>query len=662
MKIFTYILVLFVALLCAICAICFTSFGNNFIAKQVEKRAKDSGVELKFSKFKLEINQVSLATTINGEINLDLDGKISLFSQSFDLDYNVTANSLNMTNMSLLKPILVNGKAKGRFKDFDVNGLGEIFGSDISFLANIKDYKPFTAQIDAKKLEISEILAFIKQKNYAKGHIDIVADIKDENGKRSGKADILLNNIVANSKEILRDFNITLPSDFSVKGTINSVINDNLIAAKSELSSQIFTLNTKNTSYEISKNAINSDFYINLNNLSRLEPIIKQKLNGTLKASGDVELLENRLVNLKTIVSGLGGTIDANLKGEKLNAKANDIKLKELFLLLGQKPVANATINSDIILDTKNLDGNIALNLKNGEFDSKNMSELVANFPNGVKFNATSDIKITKNIANFSAEILSDLVNLKDITGNFDTKSGDLKADLNANISDLRKLKFLSNKELFGKIDINIKAQKSGDNLKAMATSKLFNGDLKALLENDSLNANLSKFSFKELTDMLGQSNYYNGKGNAELKYDIKSQNGVFEVDIVEGRLPQNDFTNTIKAFSGRDITNEIYKNGYVVGTIKKGVVNFDMSMTAQRSDINATSATFNTITDAINIPLNFRYEKTDAKIDITGTSKEPKYSVKSEYLKEKLIEGLDKIIDKNSNKDAIKGLIKGLF
>ncbi|WP_169753270.1 hypothetical protein [Campylobacter mucosalis] len=429
-----------------------------------------------------------------------------------------------------------------------------------------------------------------------------------------------------------------------------------MITAKSELSSQIFTLNTKNTSYEISKNAINSDFYINLNDLSRLEPIIKQKLNGTLKASGDVELLENRLVNLKTIVSGLGGTIDANLKGEKLNAKANDIKLKELFLLLGQKPVANATINSDIILDTKNLDGNIALSLKNGEFDSKNMSEFVANFPNGIKFNATSGIKITKNIANFSAEILSDLVNLKDITGNFDTKSGDLKADLNAHIG------VLSNKELFGKIDINIKAQKSGDNLKATATSKLFNGDLKALLENDSLNVNLSKFSFKELTDMLGQSNYYNGKGNAELKYDIKSQNGVFEMDIVEGRLPQNDFTNTIKAFSGRDITTEIYKNGYVVGTIKKGIVNFDMAMTAQRSDINATSAVFNTITDAINIPLNFRYEKTDAKIDITGTSKEPKYSVKSEYLKEKLIEGLDKIIDKNSNKDAIKGLIKGLF
>ncbi|WP_169753269.1 hypothetical protein [Campylobacter mucosalis] len=153
MKIFTYILVLFVALLCAICTICFTSFGNNFIAKQVEKRAKDSGVELKFSKFKLGINQVSLATTINGEINLDLDGKISLFSQSFNLDYNVTANSLKMTNMSLLKPILVNGKAKGRFNDFDVNGLGEIFGSNISFLANIKDYKPFTAQIDAKNLK-----------------------------------------------------------------------------------------------------------------------------------------------------------------------------------------------------------------------------------------------------------------------------------------------------------------------------------------------------------------------------------------------------------------------------------------------------------------------------------------------------------------------------
>ena len=61
-------------------------------------------------------------------------------------------------------------------------------------------------------------------------------------------------------------------------------------------------------------------------------------------------------------------------------------------------------------------------------------------------------------------------------------------------------------------------------------------------------------------------------------------------------------------------------------------------------------------------------YEKTDIELSVTGTSDAPKYSVGSDYLKNKALKGLDKLIDKklggdsNSTKNAVKGLLKSLF
>lgn len=842
MKILKYLAAVLLLLFVAIYVVCFTGFGNDLVAKYAQNFIKNkSGIDVKIEKFRLDMSELTLIATANDEINLNANGKISLFSQNFDLDYKITASDLKTANIKLEKPIFINGKAKGKFKNFDINGVGDMLGSNLTFLVNIKNYEPFTAQINAKKLEISQILAILKQPNYANGLIDLTADIKDENGKRDGKASLEIYDGLVNNGTIFRDFNITLPKNFSFKGAFNATINDNTINLKSIFITPIITANAKNTNFLIDKNAINSDFNVQIDDLSKFEPIIKQRLNGTLNLSGNADILENKLKNLDAKISGFGGEINANLKDQNLNAKITNIKLeellkmaakpafatalingevvaknikadgflrlntqngalnsaelkklsdinmpngvkfelkadakiansladfnldfltslfdlkgvngtfntdkndlnakfalivsdlarlekivgaklsgavdikgdvalknmalsqlniagkalggnilaqtngtnldasltnlwlKDLFVLVGQQPLANANINLDAKLSTidiKNLNGNLNLKVNGGEFYAENMSKVLdKKFPNGVKFSANSDIKIAKSVANFNADILSDLVSLKEISGKFYLDDLSFESVAKADIPSLSRLKFITEKELEGAILANINATKKGENLNANLNSKIFNGELVANYKNGNLTANLKSFTFKGLTDMLKMQNFYNGKGSAELKYDTKAQNGVFDVDIIESRLAQNGFTNTIKTFSGRDITTEIYKNGYLKGTIKKGVVNFDMAMTAQRSDINASLATFNTITDAINIPLNFRYEKTDAKIDITGTSKEPKYSVKSDYLEKKIIKGLDKIIDKklgdSENKDAVKNLIKGLF
>ncbi|MBE3609010.1 translocation/assembly module TamB domain-containing protein [Campylobacter californiensis] len=852
MKILAYIAGILILTVFCVFGFIFSSFGNSMIASYAQNLAKQkAGIELSFDKFELGISKADINAKVNNEISASINGDFSVFSQNMDLTYEINASDLKSANLKLTQPIALSGKIKGKFNNFDANGAGEALGSSINFLANIKEYKPLSLQLNAKQLKIDEILALVKQPIYASGRIDITSNITEQNDMPNGMAEILIYDAVANNALISRDFNVSLPKNFTFKGAANAQIANWITNVKSTLITPIATANTTKTVYNIDNKSLNTDFMIEISDLAKLEPIINQKLNGALKANGDLTFSDYKLQNLNAVIDGLGGKIDANLKDGKLLAKIHSVKLeealklatqppyataninatatienlndaknikgnialtsdgkinknelkkvanlnlakdvgfslntdviiaksiakfkanllseliklkdvsgefdiqkqslsskfslladdlakfesitqqklsgavnlngdikvvdkvlselgiygsviggeinakfkdqnlnatlkngslKDAFLLLAQAPLANAKLNLSANLssiDPKNLNGDILLSFTNGEAYEKELSKLLEkSFPSGVKFEATSNIKLAKNVADFTTDVSSTLLNLKDTSGKFDINSGNLNAKFNAFIPELSRLKFATGRELKGALNATGDIEKSGENLIANLNSNVFGGTITAKLNNNDLNAILQNFTFKDLTDTLNMQHIYDGIGDGRLNYNLASQKGDFNIDINEGRLVSNGFTNTIKTFSGRDITSEIYKNGYLKGTIDKNLINFKAQMSAQRSDINVTNGTFDTTSQAMNIPVDFKYEKTDAKIAITGTTQDPKYSVSSEYLKGKITKEIDRFLDKklgkdsnetnsSTTKDAIKGLLKGLF
>ncbi|MGG7073572.1 hypothetical protein U5B43_04840 [Campylobacter sp. 9BO] len=853
MKILTYILAFFAVIICAVYLTLFTSFGNSFLISYVEKTIKEkSGFDVKFAKFQLNLSELNLIATINDEILVQTGGKFSLFSQKMDLNYTISANDLKTAGLSLTKPIGIKGQIRGKFSDFDTNGAGEILGSHLSFLANIKDYKPLTLTLDARKFSLSEFLALAKQPEYLSGSVDVLANIKENNSKPDGNATITLSNTKTNNALLQRDFNITLPANFTILANSKANINGDKVTALTQISTPIAKANANQTHYNITTKELKTDLNIDIADLAKLEPIIKQKLSGSLTVKADIATKDNKLTLLNAIINGLGGNIQANLNNTTLNAKINAIKLdeilklaaqpalasatingvasidnindnknmtgkiylktdagklnqngfkelgisipsgvnfgldinadvknsvanfsanlvssllniknlngsynienkggnaeflldvsdlakfesivgtklsgavnlkaqtnikdntlstlrldgkalggdvkaemieqkliaelanlnlKDLFLLVGQQPLANASINLNTKLDSldmKNLNGTATIELKNGEIYEAQASKILEKpIPKDINFNGKIDTNIQKSVANFSGELLSSLANLTNIKGSYDLNSNNANASLNATISELNKLKFLTQTPLFGSLELVAQVQKNGENLSAKVSSQnIANGKLNVIFKDEKLKANLDSFDFKGLSDLLGYSHFYSGIGSAKLNYSTKNENGDFDITIKEGKLVANDFTKAIKTLTQRDITSEIYKDGLVRGNIAKTLITFDAQMQAQRSDINTTKAMLNTATSAINIPLDFRYEKTDAKINITGTTKEPKYTVSSEYIKNKISKEIGRFLDKqfdndsnqggqNTQKDAVKELLKGLF
>lgn len=860
MKLLKYLGIFLILIVAVLYGLLFTGFGNNLVKPYIEKTVKDkSGFDLELTKFDLNFKSLDISAIVNGEINADVKGKYSLFSQSFDLDYNVDIQNLNSFKVNLDEPMGLNGQIRGKMKDFSANGVGKILDSDVRFLATLKDFKPFDVDLDAKGLNVQKAMKLANQPAFLIGKINAVANI--QNG--FGEANITSNNLAIN-KDGLKDKNITIPNDIALDLNSDITLKDNIITASSNLNSKLANIEAKETKFNLDNKNLESDFSLDILDLANLEPFTKQKLNGNLKvdgftkvvdnkpefvkfnlvgfggevdanlqdkildakinsikiaelmgvasmpkavsgvingeikindvydfnniqgsailnvidgkinpvelkkmtnldfpqnnnfeiasktliengivnsvsnlasnlfkidnlkaiynlkekdlkadfkasvddlsklkeftkqtlkgnlkASGDVSMKNNALKGLNLNVNTLGGEIKASSNGSNLNADVNNLKLNDIFALIGQNPLASGDLKAKINLssiDIKNLNGTANINLSNSILNDKELSKMLnKEFPKNIKLNANSDINIANSIANFNAVINSDLANLKKLNGSFDINKNSLNANYEAFVNDLSKLAFISGKKMIGSVSLNGEIKKDAKNLVATANSDLFDGKFKANLTNENLKATFDKFKIEKLTHMLDFGEFYEGIGDLVFNYNTLAQKGDFNVNINEGRLTPSKLTTAISIATQKDITKEIFNNSYVKGVINQGLVEFKSQMKAPKMDLNVTKGTLDTKTSKINIPVLMNIEKTDIAADVTGTTKDPKVNVSSKYLEQKLEKVLDKGLDKllggkkdttkdgnNSNinqnsqedslKDGVKNLLKGFF
>ncbi|MSN96779.1 hypothetical protein F1B92_06325 [Campylobacter sp. FMV-PI01] len=835
--------------------IVFTDFGNNITKPYVEKIIKEkSGYDVKFSEFDINFKSLSLKTNINNEIFSNISGKYSIFSQNFDLNYEINIQNLKTFNVNLNENMGLAGKIKGDLKNFSINGVGKMLDSNVRFLANLKDFKPFNIDLDARGLNIAKTLAILNKPAYLTGSINAVANIK--NG--IGEANITSSNLVAN-RENLKDINITLPkdmplnfssfinlkddilhartnlisdiayifandskfdlntknleSDFGVKiddlknlepfvkqklngnidlngalkfannklefvdfnlfgfggeivahlknnmlnsdikgiqisdlmgvismpkavlGTINGNIkidnfydfdsingdgilnvddgkivahnfkklsnldfpkNNNfaikskikiangVVNLNSNLNSNLFDISNLNAIYDLKNKNLKANFKANVDDLSKFKELTKQTLNGNLYANGDISMINNAINDLNLDIKTLGGDIKASSNGQNLKAKISHINLNDIFALIGKNSLASGILEADINLnDFKNLNGKMNVNLNNGILNDVELSKILnKDFPKNTKFNAMIDCNLINSVANFNANINSDLANVSKFDGKFEINSGILNAKYIANIGDLSKLAFITGRKMIGFVSLNGDIKKDSTNFILTANSKLLDGEFKANLNNENFNANFDKFNISKLTQMLDFSDFYEGVGDMILNYNTLKQQGFFDITINNGRLKESGLTTVVSLAVQKDITKQIFNDSFVRGNINKGLVKFDSKLKAPKMEINTTKATLNTVTSDINIPIFMQVEKTDLSVNITGTTKNPKYDVRSDYLQKKIYKEIDKGLDKlfnhkknNANtqnqnldieddliKDGVKGLIKSLF
>lgn len=684
-----------IALLILLIMFLFSSTGNNIIKPYVEKMIKEkSGYDVKFETFRIGFSDLNLKGDINKEIFLNLNGPYSIFSRSFDVEYKVDIKNLKSFGLELNENMNLYGKVSGNINNFNANASGKFLDSDVKIMANIIDMKPYTLKIDANGLNLAKALPLAKQPLYAFGSVDINADIQNA----QGKATINAKDIRLNEKVFKNDLNISLPQNTMLSGISELKMQGETINAKTYLNSNLsLEASAKNTTINLKTKHIDSDFDIKLNDLSKLEPFTKQKLIGNLDILGAISIEDKKLSLFDAKVLGLDGDIKANVKDENLQIKLKDVSLSKVLEMLNQPNLSSGKINADISSNISFNDVSGAANIKEALLNKTQLDSITGkNFPNNLTYNF--DMNFDKKDDAIKAKANLDSKIAKFDIKNATIKNGEVSSDYTLNIADLNELSFLTNTKLKGNFVANGITNIQNGKFLTSLTSNFLNGNLKIDIKNDNFNKtgfdaliltlNFKNFDMKELTDMLGYKHIYDGIGNASFNYDLNKAYGSFSLDINDGAIASNEFVNILKAVSQGSFEAAVFDKTDVNGTIKSNIVNFDAwvgnSGKKSKGSFNVKKGTLNLITSEIYIPINGNIEKTDISIDITGTTKEPKYNVSSEYLKSKfsrkLNKGLDKLfgtnsvdtnnttnLDQNASskdvaKDAIKGILKGLF
>ncbi|MCI6178340.1 MAG: AsmA-like C-terminal region-containing protein [Campylobacter sp.] len=587
------LLVLVVALYCVL----FSSFGNSVLKPFVEKIASEKiGMELKLEKFELGFSSFDILAIINGELSVESRGKYSLFSSQFDLNYNTQAKSFNGMQIDLS----LKGEALGSFDNFVANGSGSLAGSNIRFASRIKDYVPLELKLDAKELDLAALSMIALKKAYISGKLSAVADIAGQEGTaRLNSAKIII------TKEAQNDFGISLPANFALSLNSDIKLLGKQVAATTRVKSALANLSAKNTSYNFENGEITSDFNMDIANLAALEPIIKQKLNGSIKVAGNTKIANGAMEFLDAKINGLGGEILASLKDNELNANIKNLKLAQALSLAGLVPLANSDISGTAkitnLSDTKKIKGSANLTLSNGVLNHKQMNALLgSDLSSDVSFNAQNKLEIASGILNFDSVLNSPVIENLGAKGSYTLANGDAKIDLAGKIADLG--------AIFGsgvKSPVNIKANaglKAGELSDGDIDIKGFGGEIIAKVKGKALNANIKNIKAEQVLAMTTFGSLINGEVNAELSLDglklqnlngrgeLSVKNGVFNSaaisKLLKTQFPENmkfslnfkpTFTNSVAYFSSNFASD--------IANISK----FDGSYNLQKNTLDAT-------------------------------------------------------------------------
>lgn len=648
--------------------------------------------------------KTSEGLSLKGQILGDLD-KFGINGSGRIFDSNVKF----LANLKDLKPLdlQIDAKSLNVEKALAVASLPIYAKGNIDVLSDIKaggGGAEGNASIKSSNLILNESAFKDMNISIPKGvQITLNSDITAQNDilLAASKIDSTLGKISAEksefdlkSKTLNSDFNLNLPDLAKLESLIGRKISGD-VKANGNLKTDFSTLELSNSQISAFKDALKADAEakydlknkngelsakLNANDLAALQNVLGVKLQG--KANGELSatLAQNELKNLSLNLNAMGGNLNANGNLSDLKLKASNLNLAVLSALFYGSAIGNGTINGDAKLNLKDgINGTAQISLANGAIFKKFLDGATdKNFPSDLKADAQAQTNIKNSVATFSVSANSDLAQLQSLNGTYELKNKALKANYALLIPSLQRLEFFLNRRLNGKIAATGELSHDGKSLFATINSKVAGGELNGRIAGDEVNFKIQNFIVKELTTLLNIDHVYDGMGNANLTYNTSSHNGKFDAIINNGRLPSGGLIDKIGKILGRDLGGEVYNDAKVNGTIKQNLINFNADMSAQKSKLNVTGGTLDSKTGAISVPVKANIEKTDLEINITGTIKEPKYNIQSDYLKGKLDKQIGKGIDKlfgvkkddNSSKndakkeksDAIKGLINGLF
>ena len=534
----------------------FTSFGNKLLSPYIQDEInKHSPVSVKLSQFHLDLSTLKVLLRIDEKNTILAQGNYSLFSQDFDIDYEVKLTDLasfsKLANRKLSGKLITQGNVKGDISAFKIKGNSDIAKSTSEYAIVVHELKVHKAAIKLDNADIQNFLSLVGEKPYAKGKIDLHAQLNDLNPNDLKGSVVLSVKDARFNKKILKDeLGLTIHKT-SLQGSFNAKLQGNTINYQTKITSELANINSKGR-IKTDTMLINSKYTLDIKELALFKSITNAPLRGPFFTQGKITG-ENKTYNISGDSDLAASSTQYSLKlkdnsPQELRLNIKDASLEKMLYLLGEAPYAKALINVEVSLDNldpKAPDGKASMRLSKGQINQKVMKKHFDVELPKTDFSLKTDVKIKPDNINYTFLLASNLAKIGS-QGDIEPQDLNTKASYDVNIKELSLLKPLTKAPFRGAFTTKGNIKGNRENLFVKGDSDLAQSSTNYQLQLTDLEAKNAKLSIKnaeisKLLYLVGEANYAKGKLTADVNLDdIAKLSGTTQLSIKKGLLHHN--------------------------------------------------------------------------------------------------------------------------
>lgn len=606
-----------------------SSINNNLIYKDFNLTLpKQSFVKGEIKSLIQDKLIISTSTILSNFFNLNTDKSVyNLANNILESDFNIKINDFDQFSSILKTKLQGKSQIQGNLK-LTNNQLQEFNATLLGFGGELKAiFADNILNINTNTIEIDQILKTFSIPSVVDSKLDFSLNAKGLDCKNFN-ALVKLDNAKINTAEFRKLSGLDFPqTNFNLQAKADA--KDFVIAYKAALNSNIATISNLNGTYNLNDKDLKIDLSAFVDNLNKLKVLTKQDLNGPLNINTKLNLQANTIKDLDANIEIMQGKINAKSNGNNLEATIDNVKLEQIFPLIGQQILAYGDIDANVKLDSldfSNINGKFNANIDSA-FNELELSKLLKKqFPKNTSAKINLDGNIKNSLLDFNAKVKSSFANIDKFQGKLDFNKQSLQSIYEISLDDFSKLGFLVDRKLHGNAKFNGKLNFENQLIDASIISeKIFNGQLNVTIKNNIIKANIDNVDLSNLAQSLDFPDYYEAKSNVKVDYNLLKENGEVLLDLNNGKLKKNLITSALMILLQKDITEDVYKNGKASAIINKNIIDLNLDLFADRSKINITNGKIDTKSTNLNIPFNIIIDRANFKGAIKGTTQNPK-------------------------------------
>lgn len=417
----------------------FTESGNRmilpYINSQVNKQLQGTSVHANVTEFKLKPSSFFATVNINETADMQIEGPIDMWTQTFDLEYKIDAEKIATGEITINKPMHIAGKAKGESRRIHVTGDGDAFASKLTYDVKLVENTLENIKLVLNDASISELLAVAGQKPYAKGNLSVKVDMSEDDQKKLVGTYTLKSSGNAVTKVVKKEFDVDLGKTFTYQVVSTGKIKDEKLYSDVQANTTMGKLTLSDLNYDHTSAKMNAAYHLYISDLGKLQPLTKRRFRGDMDFTGEVS--KDKALTITGNGEEFDGTVDYKLVNDQVYAHAKGATVSKIMYMLGYPQVLNALTEATVNYNLTTQSGDIDASMDNARLLPSSLTKLLKqllqidlekiNYPH-----ATFTAKINKDIShfNFNASNTDSHVKLSQGTYNKRTQAVNAKVDI----------------------------------------------------------------------------------------------------------------------------------------------------------------------------------------------------------------------------------------